>query len=141
MEISVLSNFSEFPGLRHCNISEQSGEEFYHAVLNNAFKEAFERNETLTVNLDHTAGYASSFLDEAFGNLTYDFSLEAVRPRVNIISLEEPHWKDMIEKETFSQWEERRARKKNPKVTKPHEAWWRLDNGQLKSDVWEQPAQ
>ena len=59
--ISVFSDFSEFPGLRHCAISENSGEEFYHNVLNKAFKEAYDNKTKLTINLDNTAGYASSF--------------------------------------------------------------------------------
>jgi hypothetical protein len=59
--ISVLKDFSEFPGLRNCNISENSGEEFYHSILNNHFKEAFENKEKVIINLDRTAGYASSF--------------------------------------------------------------------------------
>lgn len=59
--ISVLESFSEFPALRHCNISDKSGEEFYHSVLNREFKGQFEKKEKLIVNLDNTAGYASSF--------------------------------------------------------------------------------
>ena len=74
MEIFV-KDFSEYPGLRHCSISDDSGEEFYHEILNYKFKECFERDETLIVNIDYTAGYAPSFLDEAFGNLVFDFSL------------------------------------------------------------------
>ena len=69
--ISVLENFSEFPTLRYCNISDNSGEEFYHKVLNKEFKVAYEKKEKLIVNLDYTAGYAPSFLDESFGNLVF----------------------------------------------------------------------
>lgn len=63
------------------------------------------------MDLDNTAGYASSFLDEAFGNLVFDFTLDNVKRMVEIISNQEPHWKDMIEKQTYQQWEERRVRK------------------------------
>lgn len=136
--ISVLENFSEFPGLRHCDISDKSGEEFYHTVLNTSFKEAYETKDKLTVDLDKTAGYASSFLDEAFGNLVYDFTLEVVRRNVIIISIQEEHWKDMIENQTYLQWEERRKSGQRPKVTKNHPAWFRLVNEVLTSDVWEQ---
>lgn len=138
--ISVLENFSEFPGLRHCNISDKSGEEFYHAVLNREFKEQFEKGEKLTVNLDSTAGYASSFLDEAFGNLVFDFTLANVKKHIEIISIQEPHWKTMIETETYLQWEQRRATNKNPKITASHGAWFRLINSEIKSGIWEQPA-
>ena len=106
-KISVLEDFSEFPALRYCNISDESGEKFYHNVLNKAFKEAYEKDEKLTVNLDATAGYASSFLDEAFGNLVYDFTLDIVKSKIEIISEQEPHWKDMILNQTYPQWEAR----------------------------------
>ncbi len=138
--ISILGDFSEFPGLRNCNISENSGEEFYHKVLNREFKVAFEKKEKLAVNLDATAGYASSFLDEAFGNLVYDFSLEIVKKNIEIISNQEPHWKLMIETQTFPQWEKRRINNEPPKVTKDHNAWYRLTDTELKFAKWEQPA-
>lgn len=138
--ISVLENFSEFPNLRHCSISDNSGEEFYHKVLNTAFKEAYEVGEKLSVNLDATAGYASSFLDEAFGNLVYDFTLDMVKSRIEIISDQEPHWKEMILNQTFPQWEARRKNKQKPVVTANHPAWYRLIDNELKLEIWEQPA-
>ena len=138
--ISVLENFSEFPALRHCNISDKSGEEFYHTVLNREFKEQFEKKEKLVVNLDNTAGYASSFLDEAFGNLVFDFTLDNVKKYIEIISNQEPHWKNMIEQETFLQWEERRKNNQNPKVTQQQGTWFRLVNNEIKSGIWEQYA-
>lgn len=138
--ISVLEHFSEFPALRHCNISDESGEKFYHKVLNKAFKEAYENDDKLTVNLDATAGYASSFLDEAFGNLVYDFTLDVVKSRIEIVSIQEPHWKEMILIQTFPQWEERRKNGQKPIVTKSHGAWYRLINNEMKHEIWEQPA-
>lgn len=138
--ISVLEDFSEFPALRHCNISDESGEKFYHNVLNKAFKEAYEKDEKLTVNLDATAGYASSFLDEAFGNLVYDFTLDIVKSKIEIISEQEPHWKEMILNQTYPQWEARRKSKQQPVVTASHEAWFRLINNELKLEIWERPA-
>ena len=141
MNISVLNDFSEFPGLRHCNISDKSGEEFYHSVLNHAFKQACEKNEKLVVYLDDTAGYASSFLDEAFGNLVYDFSLSIVKKHIEIISVQEPHWKTLIENQTFEEWEKRRIANKPPKITKEHEEWYKLIDNQIKSGNWLNVAQ
>lgn len=138
--ISILNDFSEFPGLRHCNISANSGEEFYHDVLNREFRNAYIENCKLTINLDNTSGYASSFLDEAFGNLVYDFSLDIVRNHIVIISDQEPHWKDMIENQTYIQWEDRRKNKQNPKVTKEHEEWFRMIDNKLECKIWEYPA-
>lgn len=108
--ISIVNDFDEYPGLRNCSISEASGEEFYHKILNKKFVEAYNTNDKLEVILDGTGGFASSFLDEAFGNLVYDFTLPVVKQRLIIISNEEPHWKDMIESQTMPQWEERRKR-------------------------------
>lgn len=138
--VSVLKDFGEYPGLRNCSISDNSGEQFYHQVLNKTFKEAFEKKEKLIIDLDNTAGYAISFLDEAFGNLVYDFSLTIVKQYIEIISLQEPHWIDMLEKDCFPQWEKRRLDKKQPKVTERHASWYRLVDNNLKLDTWIQPA-
>lgn len=138
--ISVLNNFNEYPGLRNCSISEFSGEDFYHKILNNSFKEAFEKKEILQINLDGTGGYASSFLDEAFGNLVYDFTLAEVKKYIEIVSKQEPEWKDMIENKTFIEWENRRKKKEKPKVTASHSAWYRLIDNSLKFEAWEQPT-
>ena len=138
--ISVSKDFDEFPGLRNCSISEKSGEEFYHEILNAEFKIALENKDKLIIDLDYTDGYASSFLDEAFGNLVYDFHLKNVKKYIEIISLQEPHWKVMIEEKTYNQWEERRIKKEEPKVTKLHNPWYRLINNDLTKKVWVEPS-
>jgi hypothetical protein len=135
--ISVVDSFSEFPGLRNCNISDKSGEEFYHKVLNNEFYTVFIAGVKLTVNLDCTSGYAPSFLDEAFGNLVYDFTLKNVKNHIEIISDQEPHWKEMIERETYNQWENRRKEGKHPTVTAVHPAWWRIVDNTPLLRIWE----
>lgn len=140
MEIKILNDFTEYPGLRHCSISEKSGEEFYHEILNQKFYEVYGKSEKLIVNLDDTGGFASSFLDEAFGNLIYDFTLEKVKNKVEIISLQEPHWKMMLIDKSFNEWELRRIKNQNPKVTVTHKPWYRLVNNELKLDVWEKPT-
>ncbi len=137
--ISVLNEFTDSPGLRHCSISDKSGEEFYHSILNKAFAEAWKNGEKLTLMLDYTSGYASSFLDEALGNLVYDFSLVVIKENVIIISDQEPHWKKMIEEKTYPQWEERREKGDRPKSTTQHSPWFRLVNNQLIENVWETP--
>jgi hypothetical protein len=140
MEINILKDFTEYPGLRHCSISEKSGEEFYHEILNNKFYDAITQNEKLVVNLDNTGGFASSFLDEAFGNLVFDFSLEKVKHNIEVISFQEPHWEEMIFDKTFIEWENRRKQNKNPKVTIIHKPWYRLVDENLILDVWEKPV-
>lgn len=140
ISISIAKDYSEYPGLRHCTVSDFSGEDFYHKILNQAFKEAFSKKEKISIILDGTTGYASSFLDEAFGNLVYDFTLENVKRYVDIISNEEPHWKDMIENQTYNQWEKRRTNKEAPLVTILHKEWYRISNNIIENSIWEQPA-
>lgn len=129
MPTIYIKDFTEYPGLRHCSLSDDSGEEYYHKILNNAFKNAYESKQTLTVNIDQTAGYAPSFLDEAFGNLVFDFGLDVVTKHIEIISEQEPDLKDLILNETFVQWEERRTNKDKPETTAKHKDWFRLENG------------
>ena len=83
LTINIKKDFSMYPGLRHHSISDNSGEDFYHTLLNLKFKEVYENASVLTVILDGTEGYAPSFLDEAFGNLIYDFSIEIVKKHIN----------------------------------------------------------
>lgn len=135
--ISVLKDFTEFPGLRHCSISDDSGEEFYHRILNKAFKEALDNETELTVDIDNTAGYAPSFLDETFGNLVYDYSLRTVKKYLKIISMQEPSWIEMIEEQTYDEWENRRISGTAPKITSRHEHWYRLIDGKLELGTWD----
>ncbi|TRZ45136.1 STAS-like domain-containing protein [Robertkochia solimangrovi] len=126
-----IKDFSEYPGLRHCSISDDSGEEFYHKILNKEFKDSYEKKEKIEVNLDYTAGYAPSFLDEAFGNLIYDFGIEAVKENLIIVSDQEPDLKEMIVNETFVQWQERRENEDKPKKTEKHKPWFRKVNNEI----------
>jgi hypothetical protein len=137
--ISVAAEFTEYPGLRHSSISQDSGEDFYHSILNPAFAEAYRSQSPLCIELDLVDGYAPSFLDEAFGNLVYDFGEEAVLRLLHITSDEEPQWIPMLTKQTYPQWEKRRRLGETPKVTAKHPAWFRLEDGTLKQAIWEQP--
>lgn len=125
--ILIIADYSKSPGPRYCYQGDDSGEDFYHKILNENFKQAMEHESLLEVNLDGPDGYASSFLDEAFGNLVYDFGLVNVQSRIQIVSVEEPEWIEMIEKETFVQWEQRRVGNLEPKKTIDHEEWWRFN--------------
>jgi hypothetical protein len=128
------------PGPRYCYQGDDSGEDFYHKVLNGKFKESFEKNEILIVNLDGPDGYASSFLDEAFGNLVFDFGLNNVKGRIEIISEEEPEWIEMIETETYEQWEQRRKENSAPKKTVVHDEWYRYINNSFEKKKWVQKS-
>jgi hypothetical protein len=110
-EIINILDYTEYPGLRYKEQGEDSGEDYYYKILKPAFESILQKSQLknnkykLIVNLDDTAGYASSFLDEAFGNLTYDFGSTKVKEHLNIISNQEPDWIDVIFNETIPQWQ------------------------------------
>jgi hypothetical protein len=131
-----ISKFSEYPGPRYCIQGAASGEEYYHKILNGAFVKAYTAKKKLIISLDGTAGYASSFLDEAFGNLVFDFSSNIVQSTVEIISREEPDWKEMILSEVYANWEARRKKDDSPRVTIMHVSWSRLVANEIKEKVW-----
>ncbi len=65
MNIVKVRDFSEFPGPRYISLGPDSGEKFRKEVL----IPSIEKYGDVTVDLDGTFGYGSSFLEEAFGGL------------------------------------------------------------------------
>lgn len=129
------------PGLRYCNLSDKSGEDYYHKILNGAFAEAFNANDQLQVILDGTSGLLPSFLDEAFGNLVYDFGLRTVRKILILTSDDERHWINYLEGK-FEEWQARRNDQSQSRVvTKEHDSWYRLTSGNLEKGVWAKPTE
>lgn len=63
--ISIADDFTKYPGGRYRKHGKGSGEEFRDSFL----VPLLEKQEEITVILDGTAGYSSSFLEEAFGGL------------------------------------------------------------------------
>lgn len=137
--LKILDVFGRFTGLRHCSISEKSGEEFYHKYLNFAFKNAFSNNLKLKVDLDGVRGYSPSFIDEAFGNLVFDFKLKNVKKHLIIKSDDFDFWKQSIQEDSFESWELKRKKNEFPKKTCIHEPWWKIENGDLLESVWIKP--
>ncbi len=135
IKLNIL-DFSEYPGPRYCRQGKDSGEEYYHNVLNQFFVKAYKDDCMLTINLDNTAGYLSSFIDEAFGNLVYDFSAEEVSKRLKIVSNQEPDWINMIENDIYVKWNMRRIEQLQPKKTIKHEGWYKLIDNNLEVKVW-----
>lgn len=132
-------DFAVVPGLRSSKISEKSGEDYYHEKLNPAFAEAYKTQTPLVVDLDGTRGLLPSFLDEAFGNLVYDFTLRSVKGLIKISSTVEPHWIQYIWKKA-DEWEGRRKDKSSPRVvTKEHEPWFALEDDKLVRKQWTLP--
>lgn len=136
IDLSVIE-FSQSPGPRYCSQGDDSGEMFYHQALNQKFAEAYHSGNKLRVILDGADGYASSFLDEAFGNLVYDFGENVVRNSLIVVSDDEEVWNTMIFNETIPEWEKRRKNNLPPKMTATHDKWFRIVDGELKKEVWE----
>jgi len=102
-------DFTEYPGVRYKEQGDNdTGEDFYFKIINPSFQKALEENKMLEIDLDGTAGYASSFLDESFGNLVYDFPYNEILSRLVIKSNEEPDWIDIIIKESLVDWKRKK---------------------------------
>lgn len=133
MIYNIANSYSPMTGLRHCKISDLSGEDFYHKQLNRLFKEAYDKKEVLTIDLDGSVGgYAPSFLDEAFGNLVYDFGFDLVKTWLEIKSEQGGQWLEMIQNGTFPDWEKRRKEKKAPTYTEEHPERYVFADGKMK---------
>ncbi|KQB37104.1 STAS-like domain-containing protein [Flavobacterium aquidurense] len=128
--------FGNVTGLRHCSVSDKSGEDFYHEFLNEEFKKSFEKGNVLVVDLDGNRGYSPSFIDESFGNLVYDFNLQNVSKYLEIKSDTFKFWEASIKDVTLPLWEIRRQNKNLPKKTKSHKAWWRFIDNKFEEKVW-----
>jgi hypothetical protein len=81
--ISVARDFSKAPAGRYDSDGPAPGARFRDQYLLPALKAA----DSVTVDLDGTAGYGSSFLEEAFGGLVrLGFGEAELRRRLNILS-------------------------------------------------------
>lgn len=100
-KISIAEDFSETPGARYYKDGQKSGQEFFETLLLPKFEKALKAKEKLTIDLDGTEGYATSFLDEAFRSLSDKFDPETVWNNISIISREEPDWVEEIKSYIF----------------------------------------
>lgn len=96
--ICVASDFTDTPGPRSPDEGEFSGIEFLDKILEPAFKNALAENDKLFIDLDDTEGYASSFLEAAFGGLARKYNPAEVEKHIEIKSEEEPFLIDEIMK-------------------------------------------
>lgn len=114
IRIKVL-DFTENPGPRYMRQDKvgdsTSGEAFYLQKLNFAFAQAFQENKQLVLELDGVSGYPSSFLDEAIGELVFDFTLEIVKKQLEFDTRMYKRRVTQVKEETYPQWEERRKKK------------------------------
>ena len=69
MKIKIATEYTQTPGGRFKDEGEFSGEDFRDTLLAPKFQDAISHDEQLVVDLDGGYGYATSFLDEAYGGL------------------------------------------------------------------------
>jgi hypothetical protein len=92
-----VADYTRTPGGRYASDGAYPGQEFLDSHLKPAFERAKSDGATLTVDLDGTAGYASSFLDEAFAGLTRTFGRAEVEQILRIKSDAEPYLHEDIQ--------------------------------------------
>ena len=97
MTINIAKDYTRIPGGRFIKEGDYSGEDFRVSLLKPKFLECLQTNQELTVVLDGGYGYATSFLEEAFGGLVRELKDERCL-KIHIISDEEPILKDKIRK-------------------------------------------
>ncbi|WP_462282192.1 STAS-like domain-containing protein [Ruminococcus champanellensis] len=90
MTINICRDFTETPGARYKSEGEFSGEEFRDDLLKHKYLEARARNEKLIIELDGGYGYATSFLEEAFGGLARMYPQNEVLDTLSFVSNDEP---------------------------------------------------
>jgi hypothetical protein len=99
MRIKISSDFSFAPGPRYIREGKHSGELFRNEILRPAIEEAIRSNQKLVVDLDGTAGYGRSFLEESFGGLIridrMDYS--SIKKVLEVVSTEQPILKEKID--------------------------------------------
>ncbi|MBU8921513.1 MAG: STAS-like domain-containing protein [Bacteroidales bacterium] len=91
--LTVCKEFSSTPGPRYISEGDFSGELFRNKVLGPALQNALKEDVPLVVDLDGTAGFGTSFLEEAFGGLIRESGIpyKTVSGCIELISLEEPY--------------------------------------------------
>lgn len=91
MMIRVANEFSETPGPRSQDEGDDSGQEFLEKLLRPKYEEARKYGVPLLIDLDGTYGYATSFLESAFGGLARMYSPDEILKILEFKSIEEPY--------------------------------------------------
>ena len=98
-QINIAEEYTTTPGARYKKDGAFSGEDFREKYLEPLF--ASGDRSPITINLDGTMGYATSFLEESFGGLVRKFgdkyTNKDVLDRFIFISNEEPACVNEIE--------------------------------------------
>ncbi|MEO8035928.1 MAG: STAS-like domain-containing protein [Acidobacteriota bacterium] len=94
--LRIATEFTEMPGPRHDIEGEWSGEVFRRDFLEPKFEEAVRQGVPLWIDLDGVEGYATSFLEEAFGGLARKYPQEQIERTLRFKSDEVRSYVDEI---------------------------------------------
>ena len=114
LRVKIATDFSSTPGPRYIVEGDWSGELFRKECLLPVVKKAIEEKNKLIVDLDGTAGYGTSFLEESFGGLIREEKIEysEIVHVLEIKSMEEDYLIEDI-KEYLKDAEKKEQSKKN----------------------------
>ncbi len=98
MVLNIAKEFSETPGPRDRSEGEFSGKQFLEELLKPRFEQARREGHILLVDLDGTEGYATSFLEAAFGGLAREVGQASVLKTLAFKSDGEPYLIEEIKK-------------------------------------------
>lgn len=96
--INISKDFSDTPGGRYKKEGMYSGEEFRDTILLQAYEKIENTPDKLTINFDNCFGFATSFLEEAFGGLVRVHHKRDTYKKYNIISNDDETIPELIEK-------------------------------------------
>jgi hypothetical protein len=91
LNLNVALEFSKTPGPRFQTEGKFSGEEFREGILRKRLDEALKEGSVLHIDLDGGYGYATSFLEEAFGGLAREYESDQILKTLSFKSDEEPY--------------------------------------------------
>lgn len=94
----VAKEFSSTPGFRTKEEGPFPAVDFRDNLLYPRLKDAIENNDILMVDLDGSAGYGTSFLEEAFGGLIREckLSYQDIKAHLQLKSDDDPSYIDEI---------------------------------------------
>ncbi len=92
--IDIAKDFSRFPGGRYISDGPGSGQEFREKHL----VPALRSSDVVVVRLDGAAGYAASFLEEAFGGAVLELGYDFVNERLRLEVSDDPYLIESIRK-------------------------------------------
>lgn len=89
IKIKISEDFSAIPGGRYIHEGEYSGEEFRQSILLPKYEETEKNDDMLEIDFDGCFGFATSFLEEAFGGMVRECKKIGILDRIIMISCDD----------------------------------------------------